>query len=112
MYIQGFSSTDKMGKTWKGESLETLPVDGFFCISWLYNGPFYNTFLPTAPNGPDWAAASTDHIRNEDSLSRTHRPLVREGAQSGQDSNSETETNISSWAPEGDGHQDRQTDCP
>jgi hypothetical protein len=40
------------------------------------------------------------------------RPLVREGAPNGQDSNFNKEENIWSWAPAGARHQDRQTDWP
>jgi hypothetical protein len=42
---------------------------------------------------------------------QTH-PLVREGAPQGQNRNCQTVTNISSWAPDGARHQDRQTDWP
>jgi hypothetical protein len=41
---------------------------------------------------------------------RQTRPLVRELAPQGQDSNSQTESNIWSWAPDGARHQDRLTD--
>jgi hypothetical protein len=43
---------------------------------------------------------------------RQTRPLVREGAPYGQDSNFQPKINIWSWAPDGARHQDRQTDWP
>jgi hypothetical protein len=43
-------------------------------------------------------------------LWQTTRPLVREGAPHGQDSNYQIGTNIWSWAPVEARHQDRQTD--
>jgi hypothetical protein len=38
------------------------------------------------------------------------RPLVREGAPHGQDSNRQTGTNVWSWVPKEARHQDRLTD--
>jgi hypothetical protein len=43
---------------------------------------------------------------------RQTRPLVREGAPIGQDSDFHTRINIWSWAPEGPRHQDGLTDWP
>jgi hypothetical protein len=49
------------------------------------------------------------HFR-EKSDKRQIRPLVREGAPQRKNSNSQTESNIWSWAPDGARHQDRLTD--